>query len=56
MTRRRIPRDPKPACRQKRAVRGFDDDESDETIISLGFVDPKVTTGAGAPSQSTTAD
>jgi hypothetical protein len=56
MTRLRIPRDPKPSWRQKRTVRGFDDDESDETIISLGFVDPKALTGAGASGQPVTGD
>lgn len=56
MTRLRIPRDPKPSCRQKRTVRGFDDDESDETIISLGFVDQKAAAGAGASSQAVTGD
>ena len=41
MTRLRMPRDPKPSWRQKRIVRGFNDDESDETVIGLGFVDTK---------------
>jgi hypothetical protein len=44
-------RDPKRCVRQRKTVRSFDDDESDETIISLGFVDPKTTPEALAGSQ-----
>lgn len=47
-------RDVKASLRHKRTVRSFDDDESDETIIGLGFVDPKAAAEAGASGQPLT--
>lgn len=56
MTRLRMHREAKRPGRPKRLTRAFEDDESDETIIGLGFVETRNTLDAGATAQPDTAD
>ncbi len=56
MTRLRMHRQTKRPGRPRRLVRAFDDDESDETIIGLGFIETKDIPETGAPSQPATGD
>jgi hypothetical protein len=45
MIRSRTHRDLKRSWPYKRTIRNFDDDESDETILGLGFVDTRTASG-----------
>lgn len=56
MTRLRAHPDPNRPARLKRAARPFDDDETDEMILALGFIEPRNTAGAGAAGQPVTSD
>jgi hypothetical protein len=56
MTRLRTRPDPSRLARLKRAIRNFDDNEADETILSLGFLEPRNAPGAGTADQPVTCD
>jgi hypothetical protein len=56
MIRSRTLRDQKRSWRQRRPVRNFDDDESDETIIALGFIETKTTPATGVFDQPAASD